>query len=44
MPATNYEGAPGQTQFDSKGDLLQGTISLYQYVSGKQPLLDDVKN
>lgn len=44
MPATNYEGVLGQTQFDSKGDLLHGTISLYKYVSGKQTLLDYVKN
>ncbi|MGG1947663.1 branched-chain amino acid ABC transporter substrate-binding protein [Trinickia sp. NRRL B-1857] len=44
MPATNYQGVLGQTQFDSKGDLLHGTISLYKYVSGKQTLLDYVKN
>lgn len=44
MPATNYEGVLGQTQFDSKGDLLHGTISLYKYVGGKQTLLDYVKN
>lgn len=44
MPATNYQGVLGQTQFDSKGDLLHGTISLYKYVSGKQTLLDYVTN
>ena len=44
MPATNYEGVLGQTQFDAKGDLLHGTISLYKYVGGKQTLLDYVKN
>lgn len=44
MPSTNYEGVLGQTQFDSKGDLLHGTISLYKYVGGKQTLLDYVKN
>jgi len=44
MPATNYEGVLGQTQFDSKGDLVHGTISLYKYVGGKQTLLDYVKN
>lgn len=44
MPATNYEGVLGQTQFDSRGDLVHGTISLYKYVDGKQNLLDWVKN
>ena len=44
MPATNYQGVLGQMQFDSKGDLLHGTISLYKYVGGKQTLLDYVKN
>ncbi len=44
MPATNYQGVLGQTQFDAKGDLLHGTISLYKYVAGKQTLLDFVKN
>lgn len=44
MPATNYQGVLGQTQFDAKGDLLHGTISLYKYVGGKQTLLDYVKN
>jgi branched-chain amino acid transport system substrate-binding protein len=44
MPATNYKGVLGQTQFDSKGDLLHGTISLYKYVGGKQTLLDYVTN
>ncbi|MCA8023564.1 branched-chain amino acid ABC transporter substrate-binding protein [Burkholderia metallica] len=44
MPATNYEGVLGRTQFDAKGDLLHGTISLYKYVGGKQTLLDYVKN
>ncbi|HTH60808.1 MAG TPA: branched-chain amino acid ABC transporter substrate-binding protein [Paraburkholderia sp.] len=42
MPATNYEGVLGQTQFDSKGDLRHGVISLYKYVGGKQILLDYV--
>ena len=44
MPATNYQGVLGQMQFDSKGDLLHGTISLYKYIGGKQTLLDYVKN
>jgi len=43
MPQTNFTGVLGQTQFDSKGDLKQGAISLYDYRSGKQNLLDVVK-
>ena len=43
MPSTDYHGVLGETQFDSKGDLKQGVISLYDYVGGKQKLLDIVK-
>jgi len=43
MPSTDYKGVLGETQFDSKGDLKQGVISLYNYVGGKQKLLDIVK-
>jgi branched-chain amino acid transport system substrate-binding protein len=43
MPSTDYHGALGETQFDSKGDLKHGVISSYQYVRGKQKLLDIVK-
>jgi branched-chain amino acid transport system substrate-binding protein len=43
MPSTDYHGVLGETQFDSKGDLKQGVISLYNYVGGKQKLLDIVK-
>ena len=39
MPATDHEGVLGRTQFDSKGDLQHGVISLYKYVDGKQVLL-----
>ncbi|HTI16971.1 MAG TPA: branched-chain amino acid ABC transporter substrate-binding protein [Trinickia sp.] len=44
MPATNYEGVLGLTQFDSKGDLRNGTISLYKYVDGKQSFLESVSS
>ncbi|MFL9935930.1 branched-chain amino acid ABC transporter substrate-binding protein [Paraburkholderia sp. RL18-103-BIB-C] len=43
MPSTDYHGVLGETQFDSKGDLKHGVISRYQYVGGKQKLLDIVK-
>jgi branched-chain amino acid transport system substrate-binding protein len=43
MPATDYRGVLGETQFDSKGDLKHGVISLYKYVDGKQALLGVVE-
>lgn len=43
MPATDYRGVLGETQFDSKGDLRHGVISLYKYVGGKQALLGVVE-
>ena len=43
MPATDFQGVLGETQFDAHGDLKQGAISLYDYVGGKQTLLDVVK-
>jgi len=43
MPATDYKGVIGETQFDAHGDLKHGVISLYNYVGGKQKLLDVVK-
>jgi branched-chain amino acid transport system substrate-binding protein len=43
VPATDYKGVLGETQFDSHGDLKQGMISLYHYVGGNQKLLDVVK-
>ena len=43
MPSTAYAGVIGLTQFDAHGDLKQSTISLYEYVDGKQKLLDVLK-
>ncbi|WGS45355.1 branched-chain amino acid ABC transporter substrate-binding protein [Burkholderia sp. JSH-S8] len=43
MPATRYAGIIGDTQFTPNGDLKNATISLYEYVNGKQTLLDVVK-
>ncbi len=42
MPATDYKGVIGETQFDSKGDLKHGVISLYHYQGGKKTLLNEV--
>jgi branched-chain amino acid transport system substrate-binding protein len=43
MPAANFVGVLGRTQFDAHGDLKQGAISLYDYKSGKQTLITVVK-
>ena len=43
MPSTDYKGVIGETQFDSKGDLKHGVISLYHYKDGKKTLLNEVK-
>ena len=43
MPATDYKGVIGETTFDPHGDLKHGTISLYDYKSGKKTLLNVVK-
>jgi branched-chain amino acid transport system substrate-binding protein len=43
MPASDFVGVLGRTQFDAHGDLKQGAISLYDYKSGKQTLLTVVK-
>ncbi|MCX4171720.1 MULTISPECIES: branched-chain amino acid ABC transporter substrate-binding protein [Paraburkholderia] len=43
MPATDHQGVLGETQFDAKGDLKHGVISLYKYVGGKQALLGVVE-
>jgi branched-chain amino acid transport system substrate-binding protein len=43
MPATDHQGVLGETQFDPKGDLRHGVISLYKYVDGKQALLGVVE-
>ncbi len=43
MPYTDHHGVLGETQFDAKGDLRHGVISLYKYVGGKQALLGVVE-
>jgi branched-chain amino acid transport system substrate-binding protein len=43
MPSADFVGVLGRTQFDAHGDLKQGSISLYDYKSGKQTLLTVVK-
>ncbi|MCX8114906.1 MAG: branched-chain amino acid ABC transporter substrate-binding protein [Burkholderiaceae bacterium] len=35
MPATNYAGVTGQIQFDEKGDIKNGAISMFRVKDGK---------
>ena len=39
MPATDYKGVIGQTQFDAKGDLRHGVVSIYTYKDGKRTFI-----
>ncbi|WP_439891882.1 branched-chain amino acid ABC transporter substrate-binding protein [Ralstonia sp. 25C] len=43
MPATNYNGVIGNIAFDAKGDLKEGSITLYNYKDKKKSVLDVVK-
>jgi branched-chain amino acid transport system substrate-binding protein len=43
MPRTDHRGVIGQTQFDQRGDLRHGVISLYTYRAGKKTLIDALK-
>lgn len=40
MQSTEYDGVVGRTNFDAKGDLKHGVISLYAYQSGKRKLIE----
>ncbi|WP_042887065.1 branched-chain amino acid ABC transporter substrate-binding protein [Cupriavidus necator] len=43
MPKTNYKGMIGNIAFDEKGDMKEGTITLYEYKDKKKSVLDVVK-
>ncbi|ABF09740.1 branched-chain amino acid transport system substrate-binding protein [Cupriavidus metallidurans] len=43
MPKTNYKGVIGNIAFDEKGDMKEGTITLYDYKDKKKSVLDVVK-
>jgi len=43
MPATNYNGLIGNVAFDSKGDMKEGIITLYEFKDKKKSVLDIVK-
>ena len=40
MPATRYDGVIGKIEFDAKGDLKNGVITLYDFRGGKKSVLD----
>lgn len=43
LPKTNYKGVIGNIAFDAKGDMKEGTITLYEYKDNKKSVLDVVK-
>ena len=43
MPTTNYNGLIGNVAFDTKGDMKEGIITLYEYKNNKKSVLDIVK-
>ena len=43
MPKTNYKGLIGNIAFHEKGDMKEGTITLYEYKDKKKTVLDVVK-
>ncbi|WP_415749280.1 hypothetical protein [Caballeronia sp. J97] len=43
MPATDYTGVTGGTQFDAHGDLLHGVVSMYDYKAGKKTLVSEIR-
>jgi len=42
LPATNYQGVTAKINFDAKGDIKDGAITLYQAVDGKWQPLDTI--
>lgn len=43
MPQTNFPGVTGQVQFDDKGDIRNGAITLYQVKDGKWNVIETVQ-
>lgn len=43
MPQTNFPGVTGQVQFDEKGDIRNGAITLYQVKDGKWNVIETVQ-
>jgi branched-chain amino acid transport system substrate-binding protein len=36
LAKTSYQGVTGKIEFDAKGDMKQGTLTLYTYQAGKR--------
>ena len=43
LAKTNYKGITGNIQFDAKGDVKDGTLTLYTYKAGKREILTVTK-
>ncbi len=43
LAKTNYKGITGQIAFDAKGDIKDGTLTLYTYKGGKRSLMTVTK-
>lgn len=43
LRSTHYTGVTGTIRFDSKGDIVQGSLTLYTYVGGRRSQLSVVK-
>jgi hypothetical protein len=43
LRATNYNGLTGKVAFDDKGDIKNGTLTLYTYKGGKQDKIGVVR-
>ena len=43
LPQTNMKGLIGQIAFDTKGDMKQGVITLYDYKNNKKSVLEVIK-
>lgn len=43
LRTTRYNGVTGAIRFDSKGDIVQGSLTMYTYVGGRRSLLGVAK-
>ncbi|MEA3124884.1 MAG: branched-chain amino acid transport system substrate-binding protein, partial [Caballeronia sp.] len=44
MPSTNYAGVTGQIRFKPNGDLLNTSVSIYQYKDGQKTFVQALKD
>lgn len=43
LASTRYDGVTGQIDFDQKGDLKEGALTLYSYAGGKRKIISVLK-